>query len=193
MARGSELLANVLFWPTCIVRHLSTDPTDDGDHDLCTMFTLRVYGILTHNGNVLVSDEIIKGRPITKFPGGGLEFGEGFKDCLIREIQEEIGVVAFDLDHFYTTDFFQQSTFHEKPMQVISVYYRFSVEAPGSIPVVDIPFGGDPTMKNEELFRWLPIASADNEDVTLPIDRVVMGMLKQSLKPPTFGKPAPPH
>ncbi|MBL7954930.1 MAG: NUDIX domain-containing protein, partial [Flavobacteriales bacterium] len=82
------------------------------------MLTLRVYGLLIHAGHVLVSDELIKGQRITKFPGGGLEFGEGLKDCLIREIREEIGVEAFDPVHFYTTDFFQQSSFHSTPMQV---------------------------------------------------------------------------
>ena len=51
-------------------------------------FTLRVYGLLMHEGRVLVSDELIKGQRITKFPGGGLEYGEGLKDCLVREIRE---------------------------------------------------------------------------------------------------------
>ena len=87
------------------------------------MFTIRVYGLLIHKGNVLVSDELIKGQRITKFPGGGLEFGEGLKDCLIREIQEEMGLDALDLDHFYTTDFFQQSAFHSRH-EGISVYTR---------------------------------------------------------------------
>ena len=47
------------------------------------MFTIRVYGILLHKGCVLVCDELIKGRHITKFPGGGLEFGEGLKHGLV--------------------------------------------------------------------------------------------------------------
>ena len=39
-------------------------------------FNIRVYGILIQDSNVLVSDEYIKGKNITKFPGGGLEYGE---------------------------------------------------------------------------------------------------------------------
>ena len=48
--------------------------------------SIRVYGILI-NGNkqLLVSDEFIRGGYYTKFPGGGLEFGEGTRDCLKRE------------------------------------------------------------------------------------------------------------
>lgn len=68
-------------------------------------FNIRVYGCMLHNGRVLVADELIKGHRITKFPGGGLEFGEGPKHCLIREVREEIGVEAFNVEHFYTTDF----------------------------------------------------------------------------------------
>jgi ADP-ribose pyrophosphatase YjhB (NUDIX family) len=139
--------------------------------------TIRVYGLLVHEGRVLVADELIKGRRITKFPGGGLEFGEGLKDCLIREIREEIGVAAFGPEHYYTTDFFQQSTFHSTPMQVVSVYYTFHVPDPLAIPVVGVPFEGLVSTGDQERFRWVELSTASAEDVTLPIDRVVMSML----------------
>jgi 8-oxo-dGTP diphosphatase len=48
-------------------------------------FNIRVYGILINeHKQVLVTDEYIKGHEITKFPGGGLEFGEGTLECVIR-------------------------------------------------------------------------------------------------------------
>ncbi|MFM2327645.1 MAG: hypothetical protein RIR31_1847, partial [Bacteroidota bacterium] len=57
------------------------------------MFNIRVYGILINeNKQVLVSDEFIRGMQITKFPGGGLEFGEGTRDCLKREFMEEMNL-----------------------------------------------------------------------------------------------------
>lgn len=142
------------------------------------MLTLRVYGLLIHAGHVLVSDELIKGQRITKFPGGGLEFGEGLKDCLIREIREEIGVDALDPVHFYTTDFFQQSSFHSSPMQVVSVYYTFRVADPAAIPVIEVPFTGITGPGDQEVFRWLRIEGGREDDLTLPIDRVVWGMLR---------------
>ncbi len=142
--------------------------------------TLRVYGLLIYAGHVLVSDELIKGQRITKFPGGGLEFGEGLKDCLIREIREEIGVVALDPVHFYTTDFFQQSGFHSTPMQVVSVYYTFRVAEPTAIPVIEVPFTGVTGPGDQEVFRWLRIEGGREEALTLPIDRVVWGMLRNA-------------
>ncbi|MEO8590880.1 MAG: NUDIX domain-containing protein [Flavobacteriales bacterium] len=144
-------------------------------------FTIRVYGLLIDNGRVLVADEIIKGRRITKFPGGGLEFGEGLKDCLVREISEEIGVEAFDLDHLYTTDFFQQSTFHTTPMQVVSVYYTFRVADVDALPVIVTPFDFVAVKEGAEAFRWLDLATSSEEDLSLPIDRVVWGMLTDAV------------
>lgn len=139
-------------------------------------FTIRCYGLLVHQGCVLVADELIKGQRITKFPGGGLEFGEGLKDCLVREIREEIGVEA--LEHFYTTDFFQQSAFHASPMQVVSVYYTFRVADPNVVPVVTEPFTSVAGPGDQEVFRWLNIEGSMEEDLSLPIDRVVRGMLR---------------
>ncbi|MBL7950100.1 MAG: NUDIX domain-containing protein [Flavobacteriales bacterium] len=144
-------------------------------------FTLRVYGLLIHNGQILVSDELIKGQRITKFPGGGLEFGEGLKDCLVREIREEIGVEAIEPVHFYTTDFFQQSAFHSTPMQVVSVYYTFKVADASAIPVVQVPFAGITGAGDQEVFRWLRIDEANDGVLSLPIDRVVWGMVRRAM------------
>ncbi len=138
-------------------------------------FVIRVYGLLIHDGRILLADEIIRGRRITKFPGGGLEYGEGTRDCLVREIQEELGVEAFGLDHFYTTDFFQRSAFHDDEVQVVSVYYTFHVKDPTRIGAKTEPFAFDEEKEGAEAFRWLDLSRAKEEDVTLPIDRVVMG------------------
>ncbi len=139
--------------------------------------TVRVYGLLVIDGRVLVSDEVIKGKRITKFPGGGLEYGEGPKDCLIREVREEMGVQATDLEHYYTTDHFQQSHFHAQRMQVLSIYYRFQVEDIGRIATVDVPFQGPIGTDGAEQFRWLDLARSTHDDLSLPIDRIVWRML----------------
>ena len=88
-------------------------------------FNVRVYGIVINDKKqVLVSDERIYNRNsgATKFPGGGLELGEGTKDCIIRECKEELNIDVEVLDHLYTTDFFQQSAFNDEH-QIISIYY----------------------------------------------------------------------
>src|SRR5688572_17198882 len=86
-------------------------------------FNVRVYGILIKNAAVLVTDEYRMGMEITKFPGGGLEFGEGTIDCIKRECLEELNEEIEVMSHVYTTDFFQASAFH-KEEQLLSIYYR---------------------------------------------------------------------
>ena len=89
------------------------------------MFNIRVYGILKDSKNrVLVSDEFIRGSYYTKFPGGGLELGEGTRDCLRREFKEETNLEVTIGEHIYTTDFYQISAFNNAH-QIISIYYFY--------------------------------------------------------------------
>ncbi len=41
-----------------------------------------------------------------KFPGGGLEYGEGVLECLHREFDEELNVKVDVVEHFYTQENF---------------------------------------------------------------------------------------
>src|SRR6266487_1963876 len=87
------------------------------------MFNIRVYGILINEEKqVLVADEFIRGKYFTKFPGGGLELGEGTRDCLKREFREEMDLEVEAGEHIYTTDFFLASAFNPNH-QIISIYY----------------------------------------------------------------------
>jgi len=86
-------------------------------------FNIRVYGVLINEQKqVLVSDEYIRGNYYTKFPGGGLELGEGTRDCLEREFKEEMNLEVEVGEHLYTTDFYQVSAFNPAH-QIISIYY----------------------------------------------------------------------
>src|ERR1700684_3634148 len=107
------------------------------------MFNIRVYGILLgKNREVLVSDEFIRGNQYTKFPGGGLEFGEGTRDCLKREFKEEMDLDVQVGDQLYTTDFFQLSAFHPD-QQIISLSYWVQALEPIRVPLRQRPFDFD--------------------------------------------------
>lgn len=145
-------------------------------------FNVRVYGLLVNPlGQLLVSDEqFANGIRTTKFPGGGLELGEGTKDCIVRELQEEASVNVEVVRHFYTTDFFVPS-FLDTTSQVISIYYLLQSDEWQNIKVSDkkFDFTVEPGMEAES-FRWVPVAELRNEDtITLPIDKVVVDMLLQ--------------
>lgn len=146
-------------------------------------FNIRVYGLLvTEQKQVLVSDEIIKGKPYTKFPGGGLEYGEGTRDCLVREFMEEVNLRVEVADHLYTTDFFQVSAFH-KDHQIISIYYTVKALEPFSIPLSDTPFCYDYKLTDGDdqlgCFRLVAWEDFSEQVVDLPIDKIAARMLKE--------------
>ena len=143
-----------------------------------TRFTIRVYGIiLNENNEVLLSDESYMGYRFTKFPGGGLEYGEGTIECLKREMQEETGCEVDVIKHIYTTDFFQESKFHPG-MQVISIYYLARLKKTDCINASDEPYDFPQDAERGQSFRWIPFAELTPEDVTLPIDKIVVEKLK---------------
>lgn len=142
------------------------------------VFNVRVYGVCVHDGKVLVADELIKGREITKFPGGGLEFGEGTIECVKREFIEETGQEIEVLRHFYTTDFFVASAFNPKS-QVISIYYLVKFVSEPAFVVKEKRFDFIDRTGDSFAFRWIPLSQIKEEDFTFPIDQKVAGMLRQ--------------
>jgi 8-oxo-dGTP diphosphatase len=152
------------------------------------MFTIRVYGILLNaNKQVLVSDEHIRGNYYTKFPGGGLELGEGTRDCLKREFMEEMGLQVEVANHIYTTDFYQMSAFNTAD-QIIAIYYFARAMEPITAPLRTTAFDFDEQQKKiyeqtreTETFRFINWDDFSAETVTLPIDKIVAAMVKELL------------
>jgi len=149
-------------------------------------FNLRVYGILINDKKqVLVSDEYIRGNYYTKFPGGGLEFGEGTRDCLQREFMEEMNLRVETGDHIYTTDYFQMSAFNPDH-QIISIYYYAKALEEITAPLRDKLFDFDEQQmavyrekKEIETFRFIDWNDFSEASMTLPIDKIVAEMVKK--------------
>ena len=149
------------------------------------MFNIRVYGILISEDNqVLVSDEFIRGNYYTKFPGGGLEFGEGTRACLAREFMEEMNLKVDVKEHLYTTDFFQMSAFNPEH-QIISIYYKVEPLELIKVPLREKAFEFDEQQLSvyretgeTETFRMIPMEEFGEHSVSLPIDKVVAGLIK---------------
>ena len=150
------------------------------------IFNLRVYGVLINEQNdVLVSDEYIRGSYFTKFPGGGLEYGEGTRDCLKREFMEEMNLNVEVGEHIYTTDYFQLSAFHVDH-QIISIYYFVKALEEIAVPLRNKPFDFDEAQlkiyelhKEIETFRFIPFDKLLEDSVSLPIDKIVVGIIKE--------------
>jgi 8-oxo-dGTP diphosphatase len=139
-------------------------------------FNIRVYGFLIDDGSVLVTDEFRLGIYMTKFPGGGLKFGEGTIDCLKREFMEELNTPIEIISHFYTTDFYQPTILLPSDMQLFSIYYLVKAQKPYRFRTTgkknDIP-----PVAGAQCFRWVKIDELKEEDFTFPIDRFIVGKI----------------
>ncbi|MCF8381150.1 MAG: NUDIX domain-containing protein [Bacteroidales bacterium] len=141
-------------------------------------FNIRVYGILINqNEEVLVSDEYLLDTFMTKFPGGGLEFGEGPEDCIKRECMEEFGQEVEIIRHFYTTGFFQKALFFPDN-QLISIYYRIKLLSKPKFEIQSKAFAFREKTNGQQSFRWVKIKEFDPGELNFPIDKVVFELLK---------------
>lgn len=134
--------------------------------------------------NVLLSDEVLIGDNFTKFPGGGLEYGEGILDCLRREAREELGQDIEVVGQLYTTESFQASYFKPDD-QIVCVYYqcRLPVNDDGKrfplFQVSEQKYDFVDRHEREQRFRWQSIRELKIEDLSLPLDQQVVPILKK--------------
>ncbi len=136
-------------------------------------FNLRVYGLLIKNNSVLITIEHRAGMRMLKFPGGGLEKGEGIENCLIREFDEELAVKIQVDSFYYVNDFFQQSRF-SKSDQLISFYYKVNTDELDRIIESDIDVDLEP---GEQAFNWVPLSELSKVEFSFPIDQKVARLL----------------
>lgn len=129
------------------------------------LFNVRVYGLFIKDNKVLVSEEIHRGIKYIKFPGGGLEYGEGTVDALKREFIEELNLPIEIISHYYTTDFFQKSILNEE--QIISIYYLINLDSNL------LGFANDLCQK----CYYIDINQEITDKLSLPIDKYVANML----------------
>ena len=139
-------------------------------------FNVRVYGLLFNaQGEVLLSDECRNGHSFTKFPGGGVEHGEGIADALVREFNEELGISVTVGDLFYVNDFFQASAFNPND-QIVAIYYRVSSDEISQIVCNQHEV---PVTQEGEQHRWMNLKDLQNNVLNFPIDRHVAHLLRR--------------
>nr|WP_314490397.1 NUDIX hydrolase [uncultured Chryseobacterium sp.] len=129
---------------------------------------VRVYACAVKDKKVLTLFEEYAGQPLLKFPGGGLEFGEGLTDCLHREFDEELNVKIDIVEHLYTQEDFLVSRFRENE-QLLTIYYMVKITNEEDFLILD------PCIEKAE---WLPIDTEVNP-FSLPVDKIVFEKLKE--------------
>ncbi|MDX5431797.1 MAG: NUDIX domain-containing protein, partial [Bacteroidota bacterium] len=137
-------------------------------------FNIRVYGILLKEDAILLSDERYQGRRMTKFCGGGLEWGEGLEDALRREFMEEWNLEIEVESLLFTNGFFQASAFNPND-QLISVYYKVRAQDPEMLHSIVAEGEG-----KEERIYWVKKEELSPEIMTFPVDQELIRHLLSS-------------
>lgn len=144
------------------------------------VFNVRVYGLLINDNNeVLISDEQEYGFRFTKFPGGGLEYGEGLIEGLKREYVEECNTEVEIISHFYTTDFFVKSAFNDS--QIISIYYLVKAVSDLRFATKTVVFDFEGEGDVLQSFRWVKLSELTVDAFTFPTDQYVADLLIKSI------------
>lgn len=129
---------------------------------------VRVYACVVKDKKVLTLFEEYAGEPLMKFPGGGLEYGEGLTDCLKREFEEELNVHIEIAEHLYTQEDFLVSRFKENE-QLLTIYYIVNILNEEDFIILD------PCI---EKIDWIEINTEENP-FSLPVDKIVFEKLKE--------------
>lgn len=142
-------------------------------------FNVRAYGLLIHpnTGAWLIAHENMDGFAFTKFPGGGVQFGEGPEDAVIREFKEECEFEVKIKQHIYTTGFYQPSAFRPDD-QIISIYYRMeNVKNSWVLPPLR-KVNLDASLNHWLVCEWVLPGNIKEDTFTFPIDRYVFRLLQ---------------
>ncbi|MEJ6589483.1 MAG: NUDIX hydrolase [Crocinitomicaceae bacterium] len=141
-------------------------------------FNQRAYGLLINESqDILISDEFRFDTYFRKFPGGGVEYGEGIIDALKREFHEELGLHIESYEFLYFNDYFQESTFHVQT-QVTCFYYIVKCQDIGDLGKTSYDL---PLIEEGEYQKWMPLRELTPDMLTFKIDRDALSVLKIKL------------
>lgn len=142
------------------------------------VFNVRVYMVVTRTSErtgeqeVLVSYERLPMGGVMKFPGGGLEWGEGAKACIRREALEELGQAVQVGELLHVSEGAHVSSF-DPSHQVVAVHYEANLEGPVAFDddgVLEDVFGKRIALMTQRL-GWRNVHELAARDFSFASDR----------------------
>jgi 8-oxo-dGTP pyrophosphatase MutT (NUDIX family) len=104
-----------------------------------SLYRVAVRALVVLDNKILAIKEV-DGGDWWAIPGGGVDYGESIKDCLFREVEEEIGVLSDSI----SSDF---KIIHHNIGKVVSGVPRMNVFIKVSVPEDEI-------IKTDHVEKW---------------------------------------
>lgn len=123
--------------------------------------------MLNDSNELLLAEEFHFDMFMRKFPGGGLQFGEGPEDALRRELKEELDIEVQIGRHLHTTDIFIPSVFNADH-QVLGIYYEVAV--PPGLEARFRDLNRNNWKNGDVTFNWKSLDEIRSADLTFPMD-----------------------
>lgn len=143
--------------------------------ELVPLFNVRVYALIVKNNRLLISEEQHGGVFLRKFPGGGLQFGEGIVQALHRELKEELNADVEAESLLCVTEDFVVSFLNNK-QQVIGVHYLVELKQDFSDEFLN---NNHVELENGHIhFKWVMIDQLKADDFSSPVDKSAFEKLK---------------
>ena len=143
--------------------------------ELVPLFNVRVYALIVKNNRLLISEEQHGGVFLRKFPGGGLQFGEGIVQALHRELKEELNADVESESLLCVTEDFVVSFLNNK-QQVIGVHYLVELKQDYSDDHLD---NNRVELENGYIhFKWVKIDELKADNFSSPVDKSAFEKLK---------------
>ncbi|PKP04048.1 MAG: NUDIX hydrolase [Bacteroidetes bacterium HGW-Bacteroidetes-6] len=140
-------------------------------------FSIRVYGILVFENQLLVTEEKWFDMRMIKFPGGGLEYGESTIEALKREFREECGTNIEVKKLLHIPGQFIPAIFYEQ-VQVIPIYYSLEVSNVSEISIAE-KWHSESEMQNGDVyFHWISLKTLKPELFSFSGDREMAALLQ---------------
>src|SRR5437660_1012155 len=133
-------------------------------------FTYRVGGILIQDEHVLC--QVASNEDFFFLPGGRAELGESTSASLVREMQEELGVLMnierllYVVENFFTEP---NDSWHE-----LGLYFLMTAPANSYLNQSLEPIRRVDEAGNHLRFDWLPIAQLETLTILPPIFQTVL-------------------
>lgn len=127
---------------------------------------IRPSAIIIKNDAILLMKYVYNGHNVYNLPGGNLEFGESMKDCLERELQEELLIETKINDLKFILELKQKESF--------SLHHIFEAEILKNVPKLN------PEHTSALEVEWIMVSQLSQIKMYPPVNQEIFELYNEN-------------